>query len=174
MLEPLLRFHYLGHSSFVLRFADGVSVLTDYGKSNAFGLESPIHDLGDLHPDVVLYSHHDEDHENDGDNQGLDHGPDRLPDEGRGVERDPVLHSIGEILLQLLHRRFDGVGHFDVQGNFDFVPIPSGGSAKSVQQHVLQRDLRQTSHEIIIRNVAGQIAIKLHQRQRFAGLELEA
>ena len=40
MLEPLLRFHYLGHSSFVLRFADGVSVLTDYGKSNAFGLES--------------------------------------------------------------------------------------------------------------------------------------
>jgi L-ascorbate metabolism protein UlaG (beta-lactamase superfamily) len=61
--EPLLRLHYLGHSSFVLRFADGVSVLTDYGKSNAFGLESPIHDLGDLHPDVVLYSHHDEDHD---------------------------------------------------------------------------------------------------------------
>jgi L-ascorbate metabolism protein UlaG (beta-lactamase superfamily) len=61
--EPLLRLHYLGHSSFVLRFADGVSVLTDYGKSNAFGLDSPIHDLGDLHPDVVLYSHHDEDHD---------------------------------------------------------------------------------------------------------------
>lgn len=61
--DPLLRLHYLGHSSFVLRFADGVSVLTDYGKSNAFGLESPIHELGDLHPDVVLYSHHDEDHD---------------------------------------------------------------------------------------------------------------
>jgi len=61
--DPLLRLHYLGHSSFVLRFADGVSVLTDYGKSNAFGLESPIHDLGDLHPDVVLYSHHDDDHD---------------------------------------------------------------------------------------------------------------
>ena len=63
MPEPLLRLHYLGHSSFILRFADGVSVLTDYGKSNAFGLESPIHDLGDLHPDVVLYSHHDDDHD---------------------------------------------------------------------------------------------------------------
>jgi L-ascorbate metabolism protein UlaG (beta-lactamase superfamily) len=61
--EPLLRVHYLGHSAFVLRFADGVSVLTDYGKSNAFGLDSPIHDLGDLHPDVVLYSHHDDDHD---------------------------------------------------------------------------------------------------------------
>jgi len=61
--EPLLRVHYLGHSAFVLRFADGVSVLTDYGKSNAFGLGSPIHDLGDLHPDVVLYSHHDDDHD---------------------------------------------------------------------------------------------------------------
>jgi L-ascorbate metabolism protein UlaG (beta-lactamase superfamily) len=61
--DPLLRVHYLGHSSFVLRFADGVSLLTDYGKSNAFGLASPIHELGDLHPDVVLYSHHDEDHD---------------------------------------------------------------------------------------------------------------
>jgi L-ascorbate metabolism protein UlaG (beta-lactamase superfamily) len=61
--DPLLRIHYLGHSSFVLRFADGVSLLTDYGKSKAFGLDSPIHDLGDLHPDVVLYSHHDDDHD---------------------------------------------------------------------------------------------------------------
>jgi hypothetical protein len=54
MREPLLRLHYLGHSSFVLRFAGGVSLLTDYGKSNAFGTGSPIYDLGDLHPDVVL------------------------------------------------------------------------------------------------------------------------
>ncbi|MHB8060321.1 MAG: MBL fold metallo-hydrolase [Gaiellaceae bacterium] len=61
--DPLLRLHYLGHSSFVLRFADGVSVLTDYGRSNAFGLGSPIHNLGDLQPDVVLYSHHDDDHD---------------------------------------------------------------------------------------------------------------
>ncbi len=63
MPVPPLRLHYLGHSSFVLRFANGVSVLTDYGKSNAFELDSPIRELGDLHPDVVLYSHHDDDHD---------------------------------------------------------------------------------------------------------------
>jgi L-ascorbate metabolism protein UlaG (beta-lactamase superfamily) len=63
MPEPLLRLHYLGHSSFILRFVNGVSVLTDYGKSNSFGLDSPIYELGGLHPDVVLYSHHDDDHD---------------------------------------------------------------------------------------------------------------
>jgi L-ascorbate metabolism protein UlaG (beta-lactamase superfamily) len=63
MQEPLLRLHYLGHSSFVLRFANGVSLLTDYGTSSSYGLDSPIYDLGDLHPDVVLYSHHDDDHD---------------------------------------------------------------------------------------------------------------
>jgi L-ascorbate metabolism protein UlaG (beta-lactamase superfamily) len=61
--EPLLRVHYLGHSAFVLSFADGVSLVTDYGKSNSFGTSSPIYDLGDLRPDVVLYSHHDDDHD---------------------------------------------------------------------------------------------------------------
>ena len=63
MAVSLLQIHYLGHSSFVLRFGSGVSLLTDYGKSNAFGTDSPIYDLGDLQPDVVLYSHHDDDHD---------------------------------------------------------------------------------------------------------------
>lgn len=63
MPEPLLRVHYLGHSSFVLRFSNDVTVLTDYGQSNCYGLDSPIHDIGDLQPDVVLYSHHDPDHD---------------------------------------------------------------------------------------------------------------
>ena len=63
MAVSLLQIHYLGHSSFVLRFGNDISLLTDYGKSNAFGTGSPIHDLGDLHPDVVLYSHHDDDHD---------------------------------------------------------------------------------------------------------------
>lgn len=58
-----LRLHYLGHSSFVLRFGNGVSALTDYGRSNSFGLDSPIHDLGAFRPDIVLYSHHDPDHD---------------------------------------------------------------------------------------------------------------
>ena len=63
MPEPLLRIHYLGHSSFILRFGTGISLLTDYGKSNAYGLDSPIYDLGEFQPDVVLYSHHDDDHD---------------------------------------------------------------------------------------------------------------
>lgn len=63
MPAPRLRLHYLGHSSFVLQFGNGLTVLTDYGQSNAYGLDSPIHDLGTLRPDVVLYSHHDPDHD---------------------------------------------------------------------------------------------------------------
>ena len=63
MAVSLLQIHYLGHSSFVLRFGNDISLLTDYGKSNAFGTDSPIYDLGDLRPDVVLYSHHDDDHD---------------------------------------------------------------------------------------------------------------
>ncbi|MGD0273441.1 MAG: MBL fold metallo-hydrolase [Gaiellaceae bacterium] len=63
MPVPPLRLHYLGHSSFVLLFGNGVSVLTDYGASNSYGLDSPIHDLGTFRPDVVLYSHHDPDHD---------------------------------------------------------------------------------------------------------------
>ena len=52
-----VRIHYLGHASFILQFDNGVTVLTDYGTSNAWGLDSPIHGLGDLRPDVATYSH---------------------------------------------------------------------------------------------------------------------
>jgi len=59
--EPPVRVHYLGHASFVLQFDNGISVLTDYGKSRAYDLDSPVYDL-DLLPDVVTYSHEHEDH----------------------------------------------------------------------------------------------------------------
>ncbi len=49
--------HYLGHASFVLQFDNGVAVLTDYGASNAYGLNSPVCGLGTLQPDVATYSH---------------------------------------------------------------------------------------------------------------------
>lgn len=52
-----IHIHYLGHSSFVLQFGNGITVLTDYGASNAYGLDSPIYDLGDLRPDIVTCSH---------------------------------------------------------------------------------------------------------------------
>ena len=61
--ESGLRLHYLGHSSFILAFGNGVTVLTDYGESRAYGLDSPVYDAGDLKPDLVLYSHHHPDHD---------------------------------------------------------------------------------------------------------------
>ncbi|MCI0493557.1 MBL fold metallo-hydrolase [candidate division KSB1 bacterium] len=56
--------HYLGHSSFIIYFDNGLSVLTDYGTSNAFGLTSPIYSIGNLTPDIITYSHKHDDHYN--------------------------------------------------------------------------------------------------------------
>ena len=58
-------FHYLGHASFVILFDDEVSVLTDYGKPNAYleyGWDSPIYTIGDFQPTVCTYSHAHDDH----------------------------------------------------------------------------------------------------------------
>jgi L-ascorbate metabolism protein UlaG (beta-lactamase superfamily) len=54
--------HYLGHASFVLEFDNGVRILTDYGESRAWGLDSPIYDTGSLVPDVMTLSHDHADH----------------------------------------------------------------------------------------------------------------
>jgi L-ascorbate metabolism protein UlaG (beta-lactamase superfamily) len=64
--EGAASIHYLGHASFLLHFDNGITILTDYGKPNAWvheGWDSPIHSIGNLTPDVVTYSHtHHEDH----------------------------------------------------------------------------------------------------------------
>jgi L-ascorbate metabolism protein UlaG (beta-lactamase superfamily) len=60
--KPIVRIHYLGHASFFIQFDNGVSVLTDYGQSNAYGLNSPIYDLIDIEPSVVTFSHAHPDH----------------------------------------------------------------------------------------------------------------
>lgn len=60
-----VRFHYLGHASFVLLFDNEVSVLTDYGKPNAYleyGWSSPVYDIGDFQPTICTYSHSHDDH----------------------------------------------------------------------------------------------------------------
>ncbi len=71
--KGLVHVHYLGHASFVLRFDQAVTILTDYGQPEAClreGWKSPIHDIGDLVPDVLTYSHmHHADH----------YDPDRVP-----------------------------------------------------------------------------------------------
>ncbi len=55
--EGRISFHYLGHASFILKFGNDHSVLTDYGKSNSYGLDSPIYDFGSFIPDIETYSH---------------------------------------------------------------------------------------------------------------------
>ncbi|MBN1780781.1 MBL fold metallo-hydrolase [bacterium] len=54
--------HYLGHSCFVLQFGNGISVLTDYGAPNSYGLPGPIYSIGDFVPDVLCISHRHQDH----------------------------------------------------------------------------------------------------------------
>ena len=61
-LSPRVSLHYLGHSAFVLTFGDTLRVLTDYGESNAYGLDSPVYGLGPLQPLVVTLSHRHADH----------------------------------------------------------------------------------------------------------------
>jgi L-ascorbate metabolism protein UlaG (beta-lactamase superfamily) len=63
--KPRVNFHYLGHSSFLIFFDNGLSVLTDYGKPNAwleYGWDSPISDIGDFQPTILTYSHTHDDH----------------------------------------------------------------------------------------------------------------
>jgi len=62
---PEINIHYLGHSSFVLSFDNGINIVTDYGKENAWlewGWDSPIHSIGELVPQVMTYSHKHDDH----------------------------------------------------------------------------------------------------------------
>jgi len=66
---PSIDVHYLGHAAFVLTFDDSLTVLTDYGASRAWELDSPVYDFGAVRPDVVTRSH---DH--------LDHAGGELPD----------------------------------------------------------------------------------------------
>jgi len=64
--QPVVQIHYLGHASFLLQFDNGVSVLTDYGQSRSYGLDSPIYDVEGFEPDVVTFSHSHPDHKRPG------------------------------------------------------------------------------------------------------------
>jgi len=54
--------YYLGHAAFLFTLDNGLTVLTDYGESMAYGLDSPVFELGDARPDVVTLSHDHVDH----------------------------------------------------------------------------------------------------------------
>jgi L-ascorbate metabolism protein UlaG (beta-lactamase superfamily) len=92
--EPKIKIHYLGHSAFVLEFDNGMTVVTDYGHFNAWaewGWDSPIHDIGDLVPDIMTYSHrHHDDH----------YDPDRIPDGVRYILKDTDSLTIGGLEIR--------------------------------------------------------------------------
>lgn len=58
LLGPEVALHYLGHSAFILRFDNGVTILTDDGETRSYGPDSPVHDIGDVEPTIVIYAHH--------------------------------------------------------------------------------------------------------------------
>ncbi len=90
----MIYIHYLGHASFLLQFDNGISILTDYGQSNAYGLDSPIYDWMGAEPDIVTFSHAHPDHKRPGVNfeQAC-----TLTDAGRlclqGLEINPIRTS---------------------------------------------------------------------------------
>jgi L-ascorbate metabolism protein UlaG (beta-lactamase superfamily) len=45
-----------------MEFSNGITVLTDYGESRAYGLDSPVYPLGEIVPEVVTLSHQHADH----------------------------------------------------------------------------------------------------------------
>lgn len=57
LLGPEVSLHYLGHSAFVLRFDNGVTILTDDGESRQYGVGG-VHAIGNLEPEIVIYAHH--------------------------------------------------------------------------------------------------------------------
>lgn len=90
----LIRVHYLGHAAFVLQFGSELTVVCDYGAPNAWlewGWDSPIHDIGDLVPDVITTSHteHDDHYDVERWPDGVTHrltGQDRLEIHGLLIE----------------------------------------------------------------------------------------
>jgi L-ascorbate metabolism protein UlaG (beta-lactamase superfamily) len=82
--------HYLGHSAFVIQFDNDITVVTDYGKPNAWkqwGWDSPIHSIGDLVPDVMIYSHLHEDHY---DSTRIPKGVKYILNNGEGLELEDL------------------------------------------------------------------------------------
>jgi len=94
-----VRVHYLGHAAFVLEFSCGLAVLTDYGRSCSYGMESPIYGLGGLRPDIVTFSH---DHENHA-GGALPEGVSRILKDGAGSS----LRSVEIVPIPTYERRLD-------------------------------------------------------------------
>ena len=88
--EAWVKIHYLGHAAFVMEFDNGVKIVSDYGHYNAWvawGWDSPIHDIGELVPDIMTYSHFHDDH----------YDPERIP------------HGVPHILSEMDSLEYNGI-----------------------------------------------------------------
>jgi len=135
--EPDIHIHYLGHSAFVFQFDNGVSVLTDYGQSHAYGLDSPIYDVVDFQPTIVTYSHHHPDHDR-GATFHTDHvldGLDALTLEG--ISLQPVLTTE--------KAREDNTSYLITYMGFTILHL---GDAQGDISRIGQEDVRQHLKEI--------------------------
>jgi L-ascorbate metabolism protein UlaG (beta-lactamase superfamily) len=135
--KPDIHIHYLGHSAFVLQFGNGISILTDYGQSHAFGLDSPIYDVGDFQPTIVTYSHHHPDHDRGttfDTNRVLD-GLDALTLEG--ISLQPVLTTE--------KAREDNTSYLITYKGFTILHL---GDAQGDMSRIDQGDVRQHLKEI--------------------------
>jgi L-ascorbate metabolism protein UlaG (beta-lactamase superfamily) len=136
--QPDIRIHYLGHSAFVLQFDNGVSILTDYGQSRAYGLDSPIYDVGDFQPTIVTYSHHHPDH-----------------DRGATFHTDHVLDGLDELTLEGItlqpvltteNTREDNTSYLITYKGFTILHL---GDAQGDISRIAQEDVRQHLKEIL-------------------------
>jgi L-ascorbate metabolism protein UlaG (beta-lactamase superfamily) len=135
--EPDIHIHYLGHSAFVLQFDNGVSILTDYGQSRAYGLDSPIYDVGDFQPTIITYSHHHPDHDR-GTTFDTDHvldGLDKLALEG--ISLQPVLTTE--------NTREDNASYLITYKGFTILHL---GDAQGDISHIDREDVRQHLKEL--------------------------
>jgi len=109
--EPEIKIHYLGHAAFVLRFDNGITIVTDYGHYNAWvdwGWDSPIHDIGELVPDVMTFSHDHDDH----------YDPERIPEGVSHILTGLDSLSIGGIEIIPVRTCEDSI---DVESNTSFI-----------------------------------------------------
>ncbi|MEJ2636138.1 MAG: MBL fold metallo-hydrolase [Calditrichia bacterium] len=114
--EPVVSIHYLGHSAFVLKFDNGITIVTDYGHHNAWvnwGWDSPIYSIGDLVPNVMTYSHHHDDH----------YDPDRIPEGVSHILTGLDSLSIGEIEIKPVRTSEDSI---QVESNTSYIFIYKG------------------------------------------------
>ncbi|MFX0092289.1 MAG: MBL fold metallo-hydrolase [Candidatus Hodarchaeota archaeon] len=89
-MVDFVNIHYLGHASFIIQFDNGITILTDYGTSNAYDLDSPIHDFGIVKPDVITYSH----------KEHIDHNSGLIPNNNPPILTNSASLDIKEVRIE--------------------------------------------------------------------------